>query len=563
MKKTILLFILIIILCLICRISVAQTPGWLWAEVVGGNHDDNINSIAVDAGGNTYITGNFRSQTISFDSIVLTNTDASAWPGSDIFLVKYDLNQNVVWAKKAGGTYDDVPVSFALDTSGNIFLAGYFQSPSVSFDSVIITNVDVTASSDNFIAKYDNDGNALWAKGSGGTYMDYSTSVASDRSGNAYLAGYFMSHTIQFDSITLTNMDTVNWGFEDIFLAKYDPLGNLDWVKKAGGTLYDEARSVATDPEGHVYLTGYFFSPAIFDYDTLKTDSFANIFLAKYDTDGNMLYTKNFSGSRNDIANSIALDGSGNIYIAGGFKSDTLHLGNIKLTNADTMFFDIFISKFDGNGNALWAESGAGVIDDLATNIAVDTLGNAFMVGYFYSPFITFDSDTLLNSDNSGSNFDFFLVEYDAGGSLQWINTASGLHWGQASSVAVDSSGKAYIAGNFNSSSIVFGSTVLTNMSAGSTDGFFAKSEGSITGINELSDPLNISVYPNPSSDKITILASQKSEIEILNIQGQIIGKITANENHKTIDVSGFSNGMYFVKIITVEGIAVKKFIKE
>ena len=248
MKKVFLLLIAIYVM----NVANAQTPNWLWAKSAGGTGNDGANLVAVDASGNAFVVGIFSSTTITFGSTILTNAG-----GYDIFLAKYDASGNVLWAKNAGGINDDEANSVAVDTLGNIYITGFFSSPTITFGSTTLTNVGDTNSSpgqDIFLAKYDAAGNLLWAKSAGGISYDRAISVAVDASGNAYLTGGYNSPTISFGSDTLINVSSS----EDIFLAKYDVAGNVLWAKSAGGTNVDRAISVGVDALGNSSITGFF-----------------------------------------------------------------------------------------------------------------------------------------------------------------------------------------------------------------------------------------------------------------------------------------------------------------
>src|ERR1051326_2300647 len=130
-----------------------------------------------------------------------------------------------LWAKRAGGTVNDFSDAVAVDASGNVFVSGFFQSSTIAFDGFTLTNANSLY--DIFLAKYDNSGNALWARRAGGDKLDYSYAVAVDASGNVFVSGFFQSSTIAFDGFTLTNANSLY----DIFLAKYDNSGNALWAR--------------------------------------------------------------------------------------------------------------------------------------------------------------------------------------------------------------------------------------------------------------------------------------------------------------------------------------------
>jgi hypothetical protein len=251
----------------------------------------------------------------------------------------------------------------------------------------------------------------------------------------------------------------------DMYLVKYDVSGNVIWVTGAGGTGSADGASIAVDASGNIYVAGSFSgSTLIFDTDTLTnaTPGGPEIYIAKFDASGNALWAEHAGGTGTDAARSIAVDGSGNSYITGSFNSMT-GITFGSTTLTNAGQEDMFIAKFDAAGNALWAKSAGGSGSDIGSSICVDGSGNCYITGGFQSTSITFGSTTLTTADGN-----LFVVKYNSSGTVQW---ASGGIAGPQD-IAVDGSGNTYICGNF-SGSATFGSTTLTG--AGNTDMFIAK----------------------------------------------------------------------------------------
>jgi hypothetical protein len=533
------------------RYHAVYFTGWLWAKSAGGTAAEAGNSVATDASGNAYVTGWFNSPTLTFGSHTLTNS-GSGLP--DIFLAKYDTSGNVLWAKSAEGINEDIGYSVAVDASGNAYVSGYFISPTLTFGSDTLTNSGGDAI---FLAKYDASGNVLWAKSAGGTggEVGYSYSVAVDASGNAYLTGYFYSFTITFGYNTLTNA-----GYDDIFLVKYDAGGNVLWAKSAGGTGYESGNSVAVDASGSAYVTGYYSSPSvIFGSDTLTNPGNGDIFLAKYDAGGNILWAKSAGGTGGGGGNSVAVDASGNAYVTGYYSSPAIIFGSDTLTNVGD--YDIFLAKYDAGGNVLWAKCAGGFINESGSSVTLDASGNAYVTGWFNSQTLTFGSDTLTNVDNG----DIFLAKYDAGGNVLWAKSAGGNNVDIGQSAAMDASGNAYVTGWFNSQTLTFGLDTLTN--TGAADIFLAKIKSSSNlGFNEPTNTFGLSIYPNPAADKISIQTSgtaYNSNLSIRNLNGQQLMQQEITDPTTTIDVSTLPSGIYLVKVIGENGVQVGKFVKQ
>ena len=155
----------------------AQAPNWAWAKKAGTNFDAWATAVAADDLGNSYAVGTYG-PSLTFGSSTITSNGFY-----DAYLVKYDANGNAIWAKGAGGSGFDNTSSVTTDHAGNIYVTGWFDSPSITFGSTTLTNVTGT-SNDIFIVKYDSNGNVLWAKSAGGTGEDSARCVTTDALGN-------------------------------------------------------------------------------------------------------------------------------------------------------------------------------------------------------------------------------------------------------------------------------------------------------------------------------------------------------------------------------------------
>lgn len=507
------------------------------------------------------MVGRFYSSSIIFGSDSIVNFDSTG-NTSDLIIIKYDSTGNVLWAKSAGGMGMDNANSVDIDSSGNIYLVGDFASSTITFDTIILMNSNIIDTADIFLVKYDSNGNVLWAKSGCGTNYDYAQSVAVSSSGIIYITGNFFSSIITFGSTTLTNVGT-----NDIFIVKYDTNGTVLWAKSAGGLSYEEPYSVAIDISENAYITGGFRSKTVaFDSTNLtNADSTSNtydIFVAKYNTSGNLEWAKRFGGTNWDEGNSIALDTLGNIYVAGIFSSFNLIFDSDTLTNAG--YEDIFLVKYDINGKVFWAKSAGGADGgDWANSLSVDDSGNSYVTGVFQGDTLTLGTTSLVNADNIHNTHDVFLAKYNTNGNVIWATSAKGTDIDWASSVAHDAFGNIYVGGTFRSPTITFGINTLSNVGYG--DIFLAKLDSSsiITEINYLNNSSNISIFPNPSSDYITVSIPDKATIEILNINGQIISSLYSDSRQTTFDLTDLNGGIYIVRVKTDKEIITKKFIKE
>ncbi len=358
------------------------------------------------------------------------------------------FSQSFLWAIGTGGTGADGVHAVITDSGGSVYVTGGFSSPTITFGSSTFTNA---GNYDFFIAKYDTNGNLLWAKSAGGANEDDGWSLSTDAGGNVFVTGQFWSPTITFGSITL-----INAGVSNVFVAKYDANGNVLWAKSATGAGGDQGYSVSADASGNVFVTGVFWSPTItFDSYTLTNAGNSNVFIAKYDPNGNVLWVKSAGGTSQDGALSVSVDPSGNAFITGEFFSPTITFGTTTLTNSGTI--SAFIAKYSPNGIVLWAKSPTATGGDYGNSVSADANGNVFVTGWFASP-LTIGSTTL----NNVGNYDTFLAKYDSNGNVLWAKSAGGTGIDNGTCVSADVNGNVFLSGWFDSPTITFGSTTLT-----------------------------------------------------------------------------------------------------
>lgn len=509
--------------------------------------------MSVGVNGNVFVTGFFTSSTITFGSITLTNTGSA-----DMFIIKYDANGNVLWAKGIGGTVGggEGGNSVSADKYGNVFVTGNFYSPTITFGSTTLTNA---GNYDMFIAKYDSIGNAIWAKSAGGINGDYGSSVSADADGNVFVTGGFSSPTISFGTTTFTKL-----GVSKVFVVKYDASGNVLWAKSAEGwASFDAPYSVSSDADGNVFVTGAFESSVItFDSITLINGGGGNLFIAKFDPLGNILWAKSSQGTGSDEINSICSDKDGNTFVTGWFNSPSLTFGSTILINAG--IYNIFIAKYDVYGNILWAISAGGTGDDEGCSVGTDGT-NVFVTGKFSSPTIAFGSSIL--NPPVGSIDPMFLVKYDANGNLICASAlASGGGNNNNNSVSVDSLGNAYVGSDFAINPFIVGIdtlqlTCLRNV-------FIAKyfcDDNLPTAINELINEEKLVVYPNPSSGIFTFNLEHitlGAKICVYDMLGNcVINNMSKKNSTQEIDLSKQPKGIYFMEIVSDRARDIKKIV--
>jgi len=344
-----------------------------WNRTWGGADDDGGGGVAVDSSGNVYLSGS----TWSFGAGL-----------TDMVLVKYDGNGVQQWNRTWGGVSYDLGYGVAVDSSGNVYLSGGTMSFGAGgYDIVLV--------------KYDGNGGQQWNRtwGAGGGELGYG--VAVDSSGNVYLSGYTGS---------------IGAGLTDMVLVKYDGNGGQQWNRVWGGADWDFGSGVAVDSSGNVYLSGSTWSFGAGGQDMV---------LVKYDGNGGQQWNRTWGGADREGENGVAVDSSGNVYLSGVTRSFGAGLD------------DMVLVKYDRNGVQQWNRVWGGADDDMGSGVAVDSLGNVYLVG---------------RTQRFGAGaFDMVLVKYDGNGVQQWNRVWGGADDDDGYGVAVDSSDNVYLSGSTRS----------------------------------------------------------------------------------------------------------------
>jgi len=290
-----------------------------------------------------------------------------------------------------------------------------------------------------------------WTRQGGSTGYDGGRGIASDGLGNIFVTGDF-SNTATFSDTSL-----ISTGSEEVFVAKYDGGGTLLWIRQIGGTGFDRANGIATDINNNCIIIGRFEGTAIFGDTAIFSIGGEDIFIAKYDSDGNLLWVEQAGGSGNDRGNHIETDNYGNIVCTGRFETSA-SFGDTTIVSAGSE--DIFIAKYDSNGDMLWVHQAGGTGIDRGHGIDIDDLDNIITTGRF--EFSASIGDSIFNSTGL---WDIFIVAYDADGHFLWARKAGGTYDDGGFSIGTDNLGYIYITGQFEDEAS-FGDTSLVAASS-------------------------------------------------------------------------------------------------
>lgn len=458
----------------------AQAPDWQWAKSIGGDplNTGVVNAVCIavnTANKDVYTMGAFNG-TIDFDpGPGISNVTSTG--AFNIFISKSDSTGHFIWAKGIGSNTGYIyGLNMALDNSGNVFVTGYYQG-TIDFDpGAGILNLSAEGYREAYVIKLAGSGNLVWAKtlAPSDGYISIGYALAFDHLNNLVITGGFYGQ-VDFDPGTGIH-DVWSIGEGDIFILKLDNNGNFEWVKDIGGSLSSGwGNSIALDTiSGDIFITGTFSGPTDFDpgpgyYNIGSIDQEYNIFISKYNPQGDLIWAKEIDGESVwtfTLGLSIAVNSfSGDVYTIGQFYGTCdfdpgIEVYNIT-SNGDA---DIFISKLDSTGNFIWAHGIGGTGTDIGNTISLNKAGgeDIFITGSFTG---TYDFDPGLGTTiiNTAGDNDIFISKFNSTGDFIWVKQIGGTGSEINAALALDLSGHVYLTGSYTSENLDFDTIGLTN----------------------------------------------------------------------------------------------------
>ena len=369
-----------------------------------------------------------------------------------------------LWGTYYGGSGRAIGRSLATDLSGNVYMGGLTSSIS----GIATTGAHQTTYGgggtyygDAFLVKFNSRGVRQWGTYYGGTGDEDCKSLATDASGNVYLAGETQSNS----GIATTGAHQTTYGggtnYGDAFLVKFNSSGVRQWGTYYGGTGDDRGQSCATDASGNVYLAGYTGSTTRISttgaHQTTYGGNQYDDFLVKFNSSGVRQWGTYYGGAGNDMGESgCATDASGNVYLSGNTSSTN----GIATTGAHKFTYpggsasnDGFLVKFNSSGVRQWGTYYGGAYREYDHDCATDASGNVYLAGETSSVgggvWATAIATTGSHQTTYGGGYrDAYLVKFNPSGARQWGTYYGGSDRDKAYSCVTDASGNVYLAGS-------------------------------------------------------------------------------------------------------------------
>ncbi|MBK7401984.1 MAG: SBBP repeat-containing protein [Myxococcales bacterium] len=371
-----------------------------WTRQFGTAHVDLAHALAVDARGNVFVAG-------LTDGVLPGQASAGK---TDAFVRAYDASGRELWTHQFGTSALDSANGVAVDASGNLLVTGSTMGA--------LPGQTSAGEEDVFVRKYDASGKELWTRQFGSSKTEFATAIAVDASGNVVVVGLtrgaLPGHTSE--------------GADDAFVRAYDPSGKELWTVQFGSGQIDEARSVAVDASGNVFVAGS-------TRGTLpgQTSSGADdAFVRSYDRSGKERWTQQFGSGQLDEAQGVVVDGAGNVVVAG-------HTEGTFPGQASAGGRDGFVRSYDASGNERWTRQFGSSQFDGVRGVAVDASGNVLVGGFTVAS---------LPGQTSVGKEDAFVQSYDGSGKHRWTKQFGTDVYDSVDGIAVDASGKVLVVGS-------------------------------------------------------------------------------------------------------------------
>jgi hypothetical protein len=510
----------------------------------------------------------------------------------EIFIVNYTKYGILNWTSRIAGLIAITnPINVVTDSQNNVYVMGIYQFN--NNDSINIYNKDDTifktlptsggASTndyDTFIVKYNSSGMAQWATRIGGTSDDKGVNISLDSSNNIYVTGYYISSTstLTFYNSTDTNTSTfktISPAGVGIYIAKYNGNNGIGiWATKMTTSNTNGAlpTNLIIDSQNNVYISGYYYGNLTLynstdtTFNTIAFYSSPDVFLAKYDSSGNGIWTTRIVSS-STITTDMIFDSGKDIYITGYYNSAIIFYNTIDTTTSTfkTLPADagnnVFIAKYDKNGTGQWAARISGNSEERPINVVTDYLNNLYITGYFASSSLNFynKNDTIFTTKTlagvtGSTSRDVFLAKYSSDGNCIWATTMGGNDNDRPVNILLDSENNIYISGFYSKNTMIFynkdgseSSTYLSNY--GNSDIFIVKynNDGNVLwGINFSSsgitdEPRNLFL---DSANNLYILGNYSGSLDLYHSTGIIYKTLNFGGNTDVVIAKYSKNGI-------------------
>ena len=353
------------------------------------------------------------------------------------------------WAVRYGGNKSDVDEAvIGVDAKGNSFVVAEFTGTIPFGTTTVISKGD----QDIFVGKLDADGKPLWAVSAGSAKQDQGDAVAVDLQGNAYVLGNYRQ-SVDFGGKLLIVQTPLK---QTSFVWKLSSTGVTVWASSVQGSQDNEGTAIAADSAGNSYIVGHFVGKARYGNAVINSAGSTDGYVAKLDKNGNFLWALRLGGTGADMAESVAVDSTGNVIVSGQFTGKATFGQTVSASASGNT--DAFVMKLDSAGKVLWVRAGGSLDYDDAEGVGVDGAGYIYVTGEIEGT-ATFGGTKLTVAGDQ----DVYVWKLDTDGKHVWAVQGKADASASSKAIAVDATGNSYICG-YQTGKTTFGATNLPQM---------------------------------------------------------------------------------------------------
>lgn len=400
-----------------------------WATSAGGVRGDHVLGVAPLHDQSAVVAGHFRAAAV-FDGGGTNETVVSAVGEDDLYVARFDKNGDLHWVSRAGGPLFDKALAVTANSQNQSLVCGFFESDAVfGANELQETTLQAVSGSDVFLAAYNSDGTLAWAKAAGGLGFEQATANLCFADDSILIAGDFAQDlTLGLGEPQETSF--MAQGTSDLFLAKYDAQGNLQWATNISGDQEAQCRDLTAYADGSFAIAGVFEGEITLGageaFETqLQSSGSADIFLARYQADGTLLWAKQAGGNGLDAGLGVALLSDNSLALVGKYEQSAwFGAGEPNAQNLVAMGAgDIFYARYQATGELSWVQTVGDVEEDVARDV-VALKNEEFVITGLFRGTVSFDGG--LTSFTADGLNDSFVAKVNAGGQVQWAKRAGG-----------------------------------------------------------------------------------------------------------------------------------------
>ena len=534
----------------------AQPACNYWSTYLGELGSDGIKGIALDNNKNSYVIMQTDSPTLTTTPGLISNVNNGSY---DAYIAKFDSCGIFIWGTYLGTPSFESGEKIIICPDGNIAFTGYSQGNGLPTTSGCFQPT-LTGQFDCFLGKITPNGNLLWLTYFGQTNGDFAYDLACDFNGNIFIGGTTTSPNLFTNA---SSFQQTFGGNTDSFIAKFSKNGALKWCTYYGGLAVEDIHVLVTDAFGNVFGSG---GTSSFNLNTSpgciqpSLDALRDCYIIKFDSLGNRIFSSYLGGVGQDDAFGLATDALGNLYMSGQTASANFTTTAGAYQSTITGMTDIFFTKISPTGNLLYSTLFGGTDIDVVNRMKIHN-NELYLLGTSSStnlPMLGAPNYSLLPGISN-----LIMIRFSAIGQPNYstyFGSVGGVDAGE--DIAITNS-HLFFCGKSSSPTYPVTTGAFQNLYVGNDDGILTKIPNNnpnlITQIlGETIIPAKISLFPNPTNDKLRIegISYNESKIEVINYLGQVIKEVDVLNSE--LDVRGLPSGIYFLRINSL----AYKFIK-